>query len=107
MKLSKEKFVKAINELKEADRIASEVNKIFDESTLNLDFCNAQEMSVYHADLVVDLLDTMFDDDLISIWCFEWNYGKKFKKGFYQINGVDIDLSTAEKLYDHLIGISL
>ena len=45
----------------------------------------------------------MFNDsDLISWWIYELDYGRNFKMGDLIDNGVEIDLSTPEKLYDYL-----
>ena len=67
------------------------------------DFFNAQSLSISHEDIVVELLEDMFNDsDLIGWWLYELDYGRKFKMGDLVDNGVEIDLSTSEKLYDYL-----
>ena len=103
--MTKEKFINIINQLQESNRIVSEVNKVFRESTLNTDFCNAAGMAIYHEGLVVELLDILFDSDgTIEWWVYEADYGKKFTAGSFRVNGVPVDLSTAEKLYDYVEG---
>jgi hypothetical protein len=44
------------------------------------------------------------DNDMISWWIFELNYGKDYKDGYIQdCDGNNIDISTVEKLYDYLV----
>ena len=46
----------------------------------------------------------MFNDKgTISWWLYECNYGRDFSLGDLEVNGVEIDLSTVEKLYDYLV----
>lgn len=59
---------------------------------------------ICHEDLVVRLLENMFNNnDIISYWLYERNYGRDFKLGDVLDNGKTIDLSTPSKLYDYLI----
>jgi len=105
--ISKEKFVKIINRLKETDDLQTQINKLFRNSTDNIlnDFCNAGSICIMHEDLVVDLLNDMFGNNYtLSWWLYEIDYGRKYKKGDIQDEkGKNIDLSTVEKLYDNLI----
>lgn len=105
--INKEKFVKIINRLKETndfvERTNDEARKLQD--SIESDFFNSMSLSISHENLVVKLLENMFDTDLISWWLYELNYGREFKVG-YLIEGDGVtkpDLSTAEKLYDYLI----
>jgi hypothetical protein len=59
---------------------------------------------ICHEDLVVKLLENIFDDnDTISYWLYERNYGRDYQKGDIIDNGKKVDLSTPGKLYDYLI----
>lgn len=59
---------------------------------------------ICHEDLVVRLLENMFNNnDIISYWLYERNYGRDFKLGDVLDNGKAIDLSTPSKLYDYLV----
>jgi len=103
--ITKMKFVDIINELKEVNDFVNETNdrarKLSD--AVMSDFFNAQSLSISHENIVVELLEDMFNDsDLIGWWLYELDYGRKFKMGDLVDNGVEIDLSTSEKLYDYL-----
>lgn len=103
--ITKMKFVDIINKLKEVNDFVNETNdrarKLSD--AVMSDFFNAQSLSISHENIVVELLEDMFNDsDLIGWWLYELDYGRKFKMGDLVDNGVEIDLSTSEKLYDYL-----
>lgn len=104
MLISKEKFIEIINRLKNYDKLQKEINELFEELIDNKeqDFCNAGGICIGHESVVVSLLETMFETDLISWWIYELDYGKSFKIGDLQEDGKNIDVSTAEKLYDVL-----
>ena len=104
--ITKMKFVDIINKLKEVNDFVNETNdrarKLSD--AIMSDFFNAQSLSISHENIVVELLEDMFNDsDLIGWWLYELDYGRKFKMGDLVDNGVEIDLSTSEKLYDYLM----
>ena len=105
--ITKEQFVKIINKLKEADDFVTRTNE--DARKLNdaiiSEFFNASSLSISHESIVLELLENMFNDtEILSWWLYELDYGRKFKMGYIQDeNGQDINLSTAEKLYDFLI----
>lgn len=103
--ITKMHFVDIINKLKEVNDFVNETNdrarKLSD--AVMSDFFNAQSLSISHENIVVELLEDMFNDsDLIGWWLYELDYGRKFKMGDLVDNGVEIDLSTPEKLYDYL-----
>ena len=103
--IDKVKFVDVINDLMEVNDFVNETNnrarKLND--AIISDFFNAQSLSISHKNIVVELLKNMFNDsDLIGWWIYELDYGRNFKMGDLIDNGVEIDLSTPEKLYDYL-----
>ena len=108
--ITKKEFVEIIDRLKETNDFVEETNerarKLKD--AIRSDFFNAMSLSISHEEIVVQLLENMFnDEDIISWWIYELDYGRKFKLGCIQEekNGkiVNIDLSNEEKLYDYLI----
>lgn len=103
--ISKEKFIDIINKLKEVNDFVDETNerarKLND--AIMSDFYNTMSLSISHESLVVELLENMFNSDMISYWIYECNYGRDFSLGDLEVDGIEIDLSTAEKLYDYLI----
>lgn len=105
--ISKKKFVEIINRLKDYNDLQDKIQNLFRDNIDNRehDFMNAGSICVSHESIVVELLKDMFNvkDDLISWWLYECNYGRDFSLGDLEDNGVEIDLSTPEKLYDYLI----
>ena len=104
--ISKEEFCEIIERLKETDDIVDKVNNIFNSSidSKTSDFMNAASLMICHEDIVVKLLEKIFNDTQnISWWLYECNYGKSFKIGDLIDNDKEIDLTTPEKLYDYLI----
>lgn len=105
--ITKQEFIEIINKLKKANDFVNETNnkaKKLDDAIMS-DFFNASSLSISHENIVVKLLENMFNDkDIIGWWLYELNYGREFKIGCLQDeNGFDIDVSTAGKLYDYLI----
>lgn len=104
--ISKEKFVEIINRLKKYNELQNDINELFNESIDNkeMDFMNAGSICIGHESVVVYLLENMFDTDMIGYWVYELDYGEKYTEGcVLDENMNNIDLSTAEKLYDYLI----
>lgn len=106
MIISKDKFVEIINRLKNYNNLQDKINDLFKENIDNkeMDFMNAGSICIGHESVVIELLENMFNDkDTISWWVYECNYGRDFSLGDLEVDGIEIDLSTAEKLYDYLI----
>lgn len=104
--ISKKEFVEIIERLKNYNDLQEKIDDLFNDLIDNKenDFCNAGSICIGHETIVVKLLENMFNDkDTISWWLYECNYGRDFSLGDLEVNGVAIDLSTAEKLYDYLI----
>lgn len=105
--MTKQEFCRVINELKTADELADNVNNLFRESSLNIDYCNASSMAIYHDDLVVKLLQELFDDkdDWIPHFCWNLEYGK-VKLWNPIIDNKSVKLETPEDLYEILVNNS-
>ena len=105
--ITKKEFVEIINRLKETDELKNKINTLIRESTdcMIADFTEAGSLMICHEDIVVKLLENMFNDtDTISWWLYDRDYGRKFKIGdIVYDNGYKPDLTTAERLYDYLI----
>lgn len=104
--ITKERFVQILRRLENYNKLQEQINSLFDECIDNKenDFCNAGSICIGHESVVVELLENMFDTDMISYWIYELDYGRKYKDG-YVLDGEGniVDLSTLEKLYDYLI----
>ena len=106
MIISKEKFVEIINRLKNYNELQDKIDELFKDNIDNKerDFINAGSICIGHENVVVYLLERMFDTDMISYFIYELDYGEKYKKGcVLDENMNEIDLSAAEKLYEYLI----
>ena len=106
MIISKEKFVEIINRLKNYNELQDKIDELFKDNIENkeMDFVNAGSICIGHESVVVYLLENMFDTDMISYWIYELEYGEKYTEGcVLDENMNNIDLSTAEKLYDYLV----
>ena len=106
MIISKDKFIEIINRLKSYDELQNKINDLFKENIDNkeMDFMNAGSICIGHESVVVYLLENMFDTDIINYWIYELDYGEKYTEGcVLDENMNNIDLSTAEKLYDYLV----
>lgn len=104
--ISKEKFVEIINRLKNYNELQDKIDNLFKDNIENRerDFINAGSICIGHESVVVYLLERIFDTDMISYFIYELNYGKKYKAGcVLDENMNEIDLSTAEKMYDYLV----
>ena len=106
--INKTKFVEIINRLKDYYDLQNKIDSLFRDSIENVecDFMNAGSICIGHESVVVELLKNIFEDysDLIPWWIYEYDYGRSFKMGdITEQNGEEIDLTTAEKLYDYLI----
>lgn len=104
--ITKQEFVNIINRLRSYNDLQDKIDDLFKENIDNkeADFMNAGSICIGHETIVAKLLENIFNDkDTISWWLYECNYGRDFSLGDLEVNGVAIDLSTAEKLYDYLI----
>ena len=104
--ISKEKFVEIINRLKNYNELQDKIDNLFKDNIENRerDFINAGSICIGHESVVVYLLEKIFDTDMISYFIYELDYGEKYKAGcVLDENMNEIDLSTAEKMYDYLV----
>ena len=105
--ISKQEFCDIIDELESFENMRNNINEIFRKSKNSLvrDFCDSSTILIGNDDIVIKLLNNIFDlkEDSLSgttldWWIYETDFGKKFKKGNLIDNGKKIDLSTSEKL---------
>lgn len=104
--ITKQEFVKIINRLRAYNDLQDKIQDLFRNNIDNqeMDFMNAGSICIGHETIVVKLLENMFNDkNTISWWLYECNYGRDFSLGDLEVDGVEIDLTTPEKLYDYLI----
>lgn len=104
--ISKKEFVEIIERLKNYNDLQDKIDDLFKNNIDNkeMDFMNAGSICIGHESVVVELLENMFNTDMISYWIYELDYGREYKDGYVRdVEGNNIDISTLEKLYDYLI----
>ena len=102
--LTKEQFVKYIGKIQECYEFENEISEAFYKYG-----CQAPEFPFPYNEMV-DVLNVMFTLETNDNWgsdidyfCIELDFGKKYKPGCIKDeNGNEIDLSSAEKLYDYI-----
>ena len=114
---SKEKFITYLNEIKNYIEYDNECRIAAEKHRIEFSAVDTSALSY----LAIELLEIIFgfrqsDDYLfgpISYFCFELDFGNKLPGSYMEDfikeyltdeNGNEIDISTAEKLYDYLIG---
>ena len=101
--LNKEQFCMMMKSIEDADFLIDDLNQTFRDhkSPLRIEYLP------YTYDDLLLTLQVMFEDNdsgLIPYWCFELDFGKKYKDGCIQEkDGTNIVLKTPEDLYDALI----
>lgn len=99
--ISKETFVNTMKRLEELDTKMDAVDAALKE--LCPDFCGLYITEPF--DIIVDLLKDIFKDkyDLLECFICELDFLRKFHMGCMTEDGKPIDLSTWDKVYDHLV----
>lgn len=95
--ISKETFVKTINDLKSLDDRMDAVDRAF--KNLNPDFCGFYVTEVF--DIVLDLLAEAMDDEEGWISYFVWL--KDFNIGDVEVHGVPVVINSWEDVYDFIV----
>ena len=106
--IKKEHFINIMDRLKCTRDTQEKIDKIIQESKdfMITDFTYAASLMICHEDIVIELLEKIFDDteDIISYWIYELKFGTTYKDGCVsELDGTIIDISTADKLYDYLV----
>ena len=103
--MSKELFLKAINEVQKAWDYQEGLNDYFRNSGVD-----GYVFQPDCGDVTVELLEAAMGLDVdettgytvVSLFCYEYEFGRKFKMGDFVDGGVEVDLSTAENLWEYL-----
>ena len=99
--LTKDQFVRVINDIKENEEKINRINDVLRENCEDAVYCPP---SLHHT--LLDLLQELFNDELtdwIGYFIYDLDFGQKWEPGMVTDNGKDIPLKTAEDLYDLLI----
>ena len=104
--ISKEEFVSIMDRLKNIHDLQHNIDKLILESYEyhKNDLIDSAGFMVCCEDIIVDLLKKIFNDEAedISYFMYELDYGRDYQDGCITEDGVNIDFSSADKLYDYL-----
>lgn len=100
--IDKKLFIEVIEDAKTTDDYQNWLN-----SQLRKNGADGYIFQPNCVDSVIKLLHFYFKeydtDDMISYFCFELDYGRKWKSGMVERDNKDIVLATSEDLYNYLI----
>ena len=100
-KITKIDFVHIMNNLEKQSEQSTKVNRLLGEIFEDGGGFPREGNLI---NIIVDLLkQNLNDTDDIEYFMYELDYGKEWKTGMITVDDIDIDLSSAEKLYDYLI----
>ena len=104
--MTKENFCSIIRELEAAESLQNKVATAVRQynNLVHNDYPEPFGMVISHEFTVINLLEEIMGDKdgTISYFCIELDFGKTYHPGCVQQDGEDVDISTAEKLYDVL-----
>lgn len=101
--ITKEEFVTIINEVEQVSKYSDNLNTFLHNNNVQgyLFQPNCTETTLRLLHLIFKQADV---DEWISYFCYELNFGKKWKEGTVKDrDGADIKLQTAEDLYTLLV----
>lgn len=105
--ISKQTFVKIINTMRDREDLVIKLNDIIREyrTTLHEDFLDGNALIIGGEDEIVELLEILMKDTCGDISYFMWeiDFGRDYEPGCITQDGEDIDISSADKLYDYLV----
>jgi len=108
--VTKERFCKIINEIQRANDLIDKSSALLREynDIAATDFCSTFPF-LHHENLVVELLEEVMSDkyNWVSYFIYELDFGRKYVPGCVTDGvgvdgGANIDISTAERLWEFL-----
>ena len=108
LKITKELFISIMDTLKEHEQYSNKVNKaleeIFEDSGGYPRTGKLTELLIRLLSLSFQDPNSEFTDDTIEYFIYDLDFGKTWSKYcITEADGIIIDISTTEKLYDYLI----
>lgn len=103
MRLTKEEFISSISTI---EKMMREENEIVNTMGVSFEWIPGLWIGSY-IDLIIKLSDIPEDpieDNLISYFIFDLDFGKKWQPGDYVVNGVDTPLQNVEQLWNAITG---
>ena len=104
--ITKGKFTEIMNHLRDRDDISREILQVhlnYKIPVTEAKFACPRDFGI--EEIVLDLLVDIFRDDqeLISVWIVDGDYGRNLDGRKFFCNNKEVDLDTPEKLYDLLL----
>lgn len=99
LEMTREKFVSYIKDVENAMRFQDELHDFYHSHGASDPYGMPDCVSTVIR-ILDDLLSPVSRD--VSYFIYELNFGKEYTEGCVEDNGVNIDFSTAESLYDYL-----
>ena len=111
MMLTKEKFLSIIDDLKRHIDYDNECDYISDKYNIDYSQSNVSSLSFIVTDLLDIILDKEYDHNElgdVTFFVHVLDFGRNYKPGSIiyidkEGNKIDVDLSSAEKLWDYLV----
>jgi hypothetical protein len=99
--LSKKDFINAINDVEKVNRYQEGLNNYLRKNDVE-GYIFQPDCSSTVINLLHNIMGEKDKDEWIDYYCFELDFGKKWKEGTINIDGKDITLQTPEDLYNLL-----
>ena len=101
--LTKEEFVEALNFIKEREEAQTKIGELYESEFEDSIFWPYSRWQAWSVGLLGKVMrDT--ENDWISYWIYELDYGAKYKDGdVTEADGSIIKMATAEDLYNFLV----
>lgn len=108
--ISKQTFVKIINVMRDREDLVVKLNDIIRDYkvTLHDDFLDGNALVIGGEEEILELLEILMRDTCGDISYFMWeiDFGRDYEPGCITHDDKNIDLSSADKLYDYLVKIN-
>lgn len=104
--LSKEVFIEALNKLQKICKAEENLYNASDAAIHLFEWTPFANMIDMYVKVLENAMEVIIDDRLgsvISYFIYDLDFGKDYKPGYYIDDDKDIDISTAEKLYDYIL----
>ena len=108
--ITREEFVNIMARMDRVNSVAKKIESLLGESGNDClhDSKNAADIMLAEQDILLEILERVMEDKykIIESFVLEQDFGRyeKYNK-FIDSNGNEVDVSTAEKIYDYLVEV--
>lgn len=105
--ISRTRFVEILKKLQDTSDLVDGIDNMIRNSNNvpSKDFMSGSGLMICHDDLVIELLQKIMNDqtEMIAYFVYELDFGRKYHPGYVTDENEDeVNLSTAENLYEYL-----